>query len=206
MKIDPEKFLANLAAELSEVRGRVTTIEDQRLVDRLGQMRDAVSDLAGLVAALQPVEEEPRDPGPVVAPNWADLDQEQAANAWEVLVTWCREVYRPMYAEKQWRPCWYRHPVLRVQLSWLCANWHWSYMANCPPTRPAEWHTRWWPSVSTFMNDELSRCGLATDQLLAPVHPVPKDIKENGFEDGRMSTYIERDIARRPPPPDPDND
>lgn len=206
MKIEPERMLANLAADLAEVRTRLQLIEGQRLVDQMGQMRTTLGDLAELVAALQPVEEEPQDPGPVVAPNWADLDQSQAAEAWEVLVTWCRDVYRPMYALQQWRPCWYRHPLLRIQLSWLCANWHWSYMAKCPPTRPAEWHTRWWPSVQSFMDEELRRCGPSTDQLLGPVHSPPKGIEGNGFEDGLMSAYIERDIARRPPPPNPDDD
>ncbi|NUT46106.1 MAG: hypothetical protein HOV94_02130 [Saccharothrix sp.] len=213
MPIDPDKLLAHIAGDVRDLGRRVDGIEKAKLPEHLRDLTTTVQALVETVEALQPTDED--EPMPVgYVPNWAVLDRDQAAKVWADLVDWCRTVLHPMYASEIWRPCWYQHPRLRIELTWLWAAWRYSYEPKAPPTRAAEWHTRWWPHLAGVVADELKRCGLASDTLFQPVHPVPArpddyDEDRHGWilgetdfaDDEQLGRWIEADCARRPEPP-----
>ncbi|MFI9031143.1 hypothetical protein [Streptomyces sp. NPDC053560] len=222
MKLDPMEMLLRLTGDLSEVRGRVQELEDQGLATALEGLGKKVGDLretlAAVVAAVQHMQAEPEEEEepdwPGTTPNWTDeLDQDQARELWDWLTKWCQNILWPIYAERVWKPCWYRHARLRMELTALCANWHWAYTKNAPPTRVSEWHARWWPHAERVLREELKDCGLPREDLPAPKHPVPAPLrptKENprppappftaeDFADHKFLERVEKDIARRPP-------
>lgn len=215
MALDPERFLATLAGDVLDVARRVDAIEHAALPEQIEALGVTVTALFEAVDALRPPDEDaPLSVGYV--PNWAVLDREQAAKVWADLVDWCRTVLHPMYAADIWRPCWYTHPRLRIELTWLWANWRYSYDPKAPPNRAAEWHTRWWPHLSGVITEELKRCGPVSDTLLEPLDPVPPrpadyDEERDGWilgerdfaDDEKLGQYIQRDCARRPEPKKP---
>jgi hypothetical protein len=202
MRLDPETLLTNLIGELSDMRGRVTTLEEQDLPATLDGLKATLTGIVEAVEKLQPVDEDSAD-GPGTAPDWTQVDQEEARELWEWLLKWCGGVLYPMYGSPVWRPCWYRHPQLRVELTWLCAYWFWAYEKTAPPTRAAEWHSRWWPHVKKVMQEELAQCGHdAGDPDRVMKHAVPPEQSENDFVDSQeqLDAVVEAHIARRPAP------
>ena len=168
-----------------------------------------------MVEKLQQLQEEPEEEeeadGPGTAPDWTQVDQDQARALWDWLLEWCQNILWPTYAEEVWKPRWYRHQRLRIELTWLCAYWYWSYEPKSPPTRAAEWHARWWPYVEKVMREELSRCGYVSENLREPRHAYPVDVKDadgnlvqqapysgDDFADDELFASVERHIARRP--------
>ncbi|MCQ4045812.1 hypothetical protein ACFOSC_27960 [Streptantibioticus rubrisoli] len=206
MAISPEKMLTALAGDVADVRRRVEALEEQDLVQGIEGIKITLGDIIEAVEQLQAQQEEEEPSGPGSAPDWTKVNQEEARELWHWLTLWCRDVLRPMYAESIWRPCWYEHPQLRVQLTWLCAYWHWSYeKKTVPPTRAAEWHVRWWPAVKSFMVEEFRDCGYERPDAVM-LHPIPPPrpdgtvtLVETDFEDGGLHSYIEAHVARRPP-------
>lgn len=200
MNITPESLLLKLAEDLSGLRGRVSAIEEQDLLGAIGELQEALDRIVEEVSKLQPPEEEEEESkGPGTAPNWAAVDQEQAKVLWEWLIEWCATVLHPMYALDVWRPCWYAHPRLRIELTWLCAYWHWAYEKTAPPTRAAEWHARWWTHVRDVMKRELANCGhQVPDRKME--HVVPDTQDEADFSDDDMRPYVAEHVARRPLP------
>ena len=223
MKLDPMEMLLRLTGDLSAVRTRVQELEDQKLGEALegldtkvGQLKET---LAAVVEAVRKIQEDPQEEEapdwPGTTPNWMDdLDQEQARILWDWLTEWCQNKLWPFYAQHVWKPCWYRHPRLRIELTSLCANWYWSYSKGAPPTRVSEWHARWWPHVEKVLKEELKNCGMPRDDLKNPKHPVPVPIRpteaepnppkpaytESDFVDPGFLGLVEKDIARRRPP------
>ncbi|MFJ8855211.1 hypothetical protein [Streptomyces sp. NPDC102437] len=214
MKLEPGDMLLALARDLSETRTtlnsgledaitRLETLEGQEFGDAITGLRKVIGDLAVAVQELQAEPEEAEEPeGPGTAPDWTNLDKKQCRELWEWLLTWCGKVLLPVYAGDVWRPCWYRHRQLRIQLTWLCAYWHWSYEKTAPPTRAAEWHTRWWPAIEKYMKEELKDCGYVSESLREPVHVITDDdgLTYDDFADHGLTEWKEADIARRPDP------
>jgi hypothetical protein len=216
--MDPERFLLELSSQLTEARssvtaldGRVGTLEQQDLSRRVGEIREQLGAINEVLRQLtsEPVEEEESD-GPGTAPNWIGADQQQARELWDWLLDWCQNILWPVWGQEVWKPCWYRHQTVRIQLTWLCAMWHWAYEKHAPPTRAAEWHLRWWPGVRDFMKAELNRCGYRSDNLPNPEHEVPVPNPDptgsqpayliTDFADDRILERVQKDIDRRPPP------
>ncbi|MEU5547178.1 hypothetical protein AB0G85_33180 [Streptomyces sioyaensis] len=219
MQLDPMEMLLRLTGDLSNVNGRVKTLEEQQVAAALAAFEEKMAtsvggleeQLAAVVAVIQQMqaepEEEPSD-GPGTAPNWNDVNQDQARELWDWLTSWCQNVLWPTYAQSVWKPCWYRHQQVRIQLTWLCAYWHWAYEQHAPPTRAAEWHVRWWPHVEQVLKKELKECGYPSDNLPKPRHPVPVPVADSAappapfsiddFVDHRFFERVEKDIARRP--------
>ncbi|MFF5893961.1 hypothetical protein ACFY72_35105 [Streptomyces globisporus] len=223
MRLDPMEMLLRLTGDLSAVRTRVTELEDAKLGEALdgldtkvGQLKETLAAVVEAVRQIQadPEEEEAPD-WPGTTPNWMDdLDQEQARVLWDWLTEWSQNKLWPFYAQKVWKPCWYKHPRLRIELTSLCANWYWSYTKGAPPTRVSEWHARWWPHVEKVLREELRNCGIPRDDLKKPKHPVPAPAvpteatpnppappwTEWDFAEPGFLAAVEKDIARRPAP------
>jgi hypothetical protein len=201
VQLSPETLLTTLIGDLAEVRGRVTALEEQELLDAINGLKRTLGEIVDAVDKLQTQEEESGDDGPGTAPDWTSVDQDQARELWDWLLEWSQNKLYPMYALEVWRPCWYRHPRIRVELTWLCAYWHWSYEKTAPPTRAAEWHARWWPHVEGIMVKQLARCGHADEDRGDLKHEVPADQAEDDFMDSaeQLREFVEAHIARRPP-------
>ncbi|MFI5987099.1 hypothetical protein ACIBEA_40320 [Streptomyces sp. NPDC051555] len=225
-KLDPMEMLLRLTGDLSGVRGRVQSLEDQdlavaleRLDENVGSLRETLAAVTVAIQQMQaePEEEEPEkevENWPGTAPNWTDdLDQEQARALWDWLTEWCQNKLWPIFAQPVWKPCWYRHTKLRIELTSLCANWYWSYDKKAPPTRSAEWLARWWPHVERILKEELNDCGLPRDGLQRPKHPVPVPVQAtadnptpappaftvNDFADPAFFEWVEGNISKRRP-------
>ena len=216
MRTDPEKFLLELAGQLTEIRssvstmgGRVSTLDEQDLAKKVGEVNERLGAITEVIAQMMAEPQEEEEEGVGTSPNWVGADQEQARLLWDWLVEWCQNTYWPLYARPNgvWKPCWFRHQRLRIQLTWLCANWHWGYEPKAPPTRAGEWHLRWWPEVEKIINKELAKCGPASDSNPSPVHeypvPTPGELPPytmDDFADDGILAFMEKDIGRRPKP------
>ncbi|MGO4417196.1 hypothetical protein AB4Z54_00065 [Streptomyces sp. MCAF7] len=216
MKLEPERMVLDLAQDLAETRSTLTNgladavarleaLEGAEYDDAIAGLRKLLGELSEAVQKLQETEEDPEPEGPGTAPDWTSLDKEQCQELWDWLLTWCGKVLHPVYAREVWRPCWFRHQQLRIQLTWLCAYWHWSYEKTAPPTRAAEWHMRWWPAIEKFMKDELKECGYVSESLRDPVHEIPQHgddaLDYDDFADHGLMDWVAKDVARRPDPP-----
>ncbi|MFE9334916.1 hypothetical protein [Streptomyces sp. NPDC006925] len=223
MKLDPMEMLLRLTGDLSAVRGRLQTLEDENLPatlegldTKVGQLKESLAAVVEAVGQLMAdPEEEPPPEWPGTTPNWTDdLDQDQARELWDGLTEWCQNTLWPIYARPVWRPCWYLHKRLVIELTALWRNYEWSYEDKAPPTRVSEWHARWWPHVEKVLEKELSNCGMPRDGLPKPRHPVPVPVQptmenenpppppftESDFVDHRFFERVEKDIARRREP------
>ncbi|MFD8026132.1 hypothetical protein ACFV6G_37675 [Streptomyces lavendulae] len=215
MRLEPGDMLLALARDLSEARttltsgledlaGRLETLEGAEYGDAIAGLRKVLGEVSDAVQELQDKGEEEEPEGPGTAPNWVELDKEQCQELWDWLLTWCGKILLPVYASEVWRPCWFRHQQLKIQLTWLCAYWHWAYEKAAPPTRAAEWHTRWWPAVKKVMQDELKDCGYVSDSLREPFHEIPQHgddaLAYDDFADHGLLDLVAKDVARRPDP------
>ncbi|MFF4607777.1 hypothetical protein ACFY12_34190 [Streptomyces sp. NPDC001339] len=200
MAITPEKMLTGLVGDVAVLDNRVKELEGKDPSSSITGIHEALADIMEKIAKLE--EKAPEEQAPPT-PNWATADQERARELWDWLIKWCRETLYPMYASEHWRPCWYEHPQLRIQLTWLAHFHDWAYEPKAPPTRAAEWHARWWPFIRdnilspTVLNSELFRCGhKVTDRKM--LHEVPIGADEAAFEDGGLDDYVKEFVERRP--------
>ncbi|MFJ8957337.1 hypothetical protein ACIRO1_45330 [Streptomyces sp. NPDC102381] len=200
MAITPEKMLTGLVGEVALLDDRVTKLEGKDPSSSIAGIHEALADI---MAKIEKLEEKPKEEQAPPTPDWTTADQDRARELWDWLIKWCRETLYPMYAREYWRPCWYEHPQLRIQLTWLAHFHDWSREPKAPPTRAAEWHARWWPFVRDSVlgpsvpNSELFRCGHKVEDRTM-LHAVPAHEDETAFEDGGLDSYVEEFIARRP--------
>ncbi len=170
MALDAEKVLSTLVGDVAVLRSRVEGFEALDVNDRLQlldqgllQLVDQMGTIARMLdEAQQEKEETEPEFDPTKVPDFLSLNQKQAAEVWEWLVTWCLTVLRRVYLGPRsgvWRPCWYQHRRVVIELIWACAFWHWSYAEGAPPSRAAEWHTRWLPHLQEFLAKQFAPCG-----------------------------------------------
>lgn len=140
--------------ERTRALGQAVETLDKRLEVLEGQgLADAVAELAQVVQRLA---EEPKGAKPSVW-NWGAFNPQQQAQAWEILLEWMEETFRPRwprayremlgYTDKP-NSCWYQHPDMLEALSGLMASYHWAYSdPESGPLRVAEWLDRWLPGA-----------------------------------------------------------
>ncbi|MFG3207924.1 hypothetical protein [Streptomyces sp. NPDC048192] len=224
MKVSVSDMLLTLTGNVSDARKRLAELENQKLKQgqedillKLGEHKEQLAAITEALAAMQAEPEpEPEPDWPGVSPNWTDdIDQDQARQLWDWMTEWCQNFLWPVYAQDVWKPCWYRHPRLRIVLTALRGAHQWSYeTTKVPPTRALEWEYRWWPQTEQLLKEELKNCGLPRDGLPNPKHkvPMPKQPTDEvpnpappaftikDFVDPGFFEYVERNIAKRRKP------
>jgi hypothetical protein len=183
MALNPELLLLELSKDLGDAKRRLELLEQLKLAENLGQLKEELKAITAYLQALAAQDEEDEEPerlNPAVVPDWRTLTADQAGDWWEVLVHWCREVLYPTYAyiAHVWRPCWYKHPQVVEELTWLCAYWHWAYQSKgAPPSRASDWHTRAWPHVRQQLEVLFERCFVPEGSLSTgrPAHRQPSE-------------------------------
>ncbi|PJN21114.1 hypothetical protein CG736_34795, partial [Kitasatospora sp. CB02891] len=133
----------------------------RQIAEQVGHFSLLVRELQESQEADGEDEEEEFDPSQV--PDFLSLTQEDAEVTWKWLIKWAGEVLRPNYLggrRSPWRPCWYLHRRVVLELIWCCACWHWAYsVKKAPPSRAADWATRWLPHLEAFLAKHLEPCG-----------------------------------------------
>ncbi|MEV8590891.1 hypothetical protein AB0424_28525 [Streptomyces sp. NPDC051180] len=206
MAIQPERMLTVLAGDLAVLKEgfgalveRIGKLEGKDPSTSIAGIHEALADILESIEELRPGSEE--EDGPPPTPNWATADQDRARELWKWLTDWCRSTLHPMYAREHWRPCWYEHPQLRIQLTWLAHFHDWAYEPKAPPPRAAEWHLRWWPQLrDQILIPEFEGCGhkdaSKADRVM--LHEVPIEEDQMAFEDGGLHEYIDEFVKLRP--------
>ena len=138
-----------------------------------------------------------------VLPCWAEMDREKAQKAWEQLVDWLCGVLIVRYpsSARELRPCWYLHPELVENLSWLHNAWTLAYRdGNSPISLAADWHLYWLPHVMKIAADATRKC---YDAGRHDPTADPDLTTENAVgisED--LDAYLNADLRNRPEPDD----
>ncbi|MBU3865536.1 hypothetical protein KN815_16060 [Streptomyces sp. 4503] len=158
--------------------------------------------------------------------DWTAMDQEQAKEAWDVLITWVRNVLAREYGwvgppngvfaaggyqipgspqtPPRIPPCWYRHREAVWELSWLCQEWHKLYKTSYgTPSKAGDWYDRYARGVKQRLVAALDKCrnGHVDDSWLTdPNHPeAPRGIDD----DEALSHWLSWDFSQRKPAPAP---
>ncbi|WP_433573965.1 hypothetical protein [Streptomyces sp. CA-251247] len=148
----------DLSRKLDETNQRLDTLEGQRLADTVEELSLVVSKLADKPEATR-----------FAVWNWAVMNPQQQAQAWEILLDWMEKTfrvrwprsYREMlgYAEAP-TSCWYRHPDMVETLTGLMASHYWAFTdPESGPLRVAEWLDRWLPGAVRQGQFILKECG-----------------------------------------------
>ncbi|MGR7000841.1 hypothetical protein ACU686_26780 [Yinghuangia aomiensis] len=156
-----------LGVELNKVERRLTD-EFGRV---FGDIEDKIGELADRIGELEP----PEGPAASAPWVWADMDGDQAAEAWEFLVTWLEEVLWPRHAESavHLTACWFRHPDVVEELSVLCQTWLVAYRSkDATAVKAAEWLDRWLPGAMRRCSVWLAPCA-DTHQGYLAARPEP---------------------------------
>ncbi|MFF9128431.1 hypothetical protein ACF09J_35195 [Streptomyces sp. NPDC014889] len=135
-----------LGRQLDEVNGRLNTLEEQKLADRLQELSLVVKKLA----------DKPESNAPVVW-NWNTFNPQQQANAWDILLKWVEGTFRVRwprsykemlgYSDRS-SSCWWQHEDMVESLTSLMMSHHWAYLdSEASPLRVAEWLGRWLPDA-----------------------------------------------------------
>ena len=166
--MDDSKVLQMLGVEVAGLKDRIEALEQAEPqagsgvdASEVAELRRAVSELAGGLAAL--AEEIAEDAGarPLRAPWWPGLAGAERQEAWHDLTVWVEEVFRQRHPEDYSKlgRCWYRHPDVVDDLGALRVAWHAAYRAKSPlPSAAVEWHDRWYPGVLGRITKALGSC------------------------------------------------
>ncbi|NEB60335.1 hypothetical protein G3I61_11610 [Streptomyces diastaticus] len=135
-----------LGRQLEEVNGRLDTLEEQKLGDRIEELALVVQRLAN----------KPEADAPAVW-NWKDFTPQQQVSAWEILLTWVEDTFRARWPRsykemlgytERGSSCWWQHPDMVETLTSLMMSHHWAYLdKEASPLRVAEWLGRWLPDA-----------------------------------------------------------
>lgn len=155
----------------------------------LDDVREHLSVLAERISALvEGSESETR------LPSWTEMDAEQARIAWTQLIRWMQTVLFRRYptSTEVIKDCWYRHPEIVEQLSWLHVAWALAYHnASSSISTAAEWHGRWLPAVLGRAREILKPCYIEhVDDSRVPPE------RHRGF-DASLDAFIRADLAQR---------
>ncbi len=137
--------LAALAAQLADLRGQVSAINER--LDQAGlradlnlaaRFEDLAQTVAGALDAAAPQ-------GPA-APYWIGLDHDTYHARLADLRRWADTVFRQHYGGYELRDCWPRHIHAIWELSTLAAEWHRTYGGTRTDlARALEFYDRWLP-------------------------------------------------------------
>jgi hypothetical protein len=206
------KDTTQLAERLGQVEEHTAgTREQLRGLDELDKQIKA---LKKAVDRLQPQEEPP-----AVLWDWTTMDQQQALQAWEELRAWVDDVLDEQLglvaipdemAKERTNlrvtvpPCWYRHPDVVWELSWLCQEWTKLYREGGTSRQAGDWWDRWLPGVLRRM--VLSPAFACTSGHVSPAEPAQGKNPQAEWEN-----VVGEDIAGRPAPkpkgsPESDNE
>jgi hypothetical protein len=211
--------LAALAIDQTALRRRIDTLADQ-----VGQGAQALADLPKVARDVRALTEQIKTlqegggPEPVLW-DFSAMTRQQAEQAWEILITWVREVlagvYRLLASPVQARPpgdlahlglaespgsskrvmvpaCWPQHPDVVAELGWLAQAWLETY--RCPAGSPiraaADWHERYLPGVLHRITQTSSA---ANCEMLGHTNPPPP----GRVDDAQLSEAIRTDLAHR---------
>ncbi|KAB1943166.1 hypothetical protein F8271_10375 [Micromonospora sp. ALFpr18c] len=190
-----------LGAEVHQLREQfadLTGIGEQ--VTTLGE------DMVSLQEVVQQLLAEQSDK-PVRVWDWSAMNKEQAAAAWHTLIDWVRDILAGTYGlvgptggrRDKIPACWYRHPDVVTELSWLCQEWHRLYRsAKGTPAGAGEWHDRWLPGTINRLRSDSTMAACLNDDR--HVEPRPT----NSIDDNSaLVAVIEADMAARPDAPAP---
>lgn len=163
-------------------------------------------DSGGDILALQTTTEhlsaalEAKEAKTPALPCWAELDADAAQKAWEQLVDWLCGVLIVRYpsSASALRPCWFQHPELVENLTWLHNAWTLAYRdPNSPISLAADWHIYWLPHVMTVASAATRKC------YDKGVHDPTADsdlTSDNVIGiSADLDTYIADDLTNRPP-------
>lgn len=225
--------LGPLQLAIDHLEERTAGLHDE--VQALAPIREALTKLTEQVKQiaedLQALAADPAEEKLAVW-NWSfkdGMDQEQAAEAWGVLVDWVRSELQGSYGWVGWPedmfaktsggygsvgsgpmtepripPCWYRHRKAVFELGWLCQEWLKIYRTSYgTPSRAGDWHDRYAPNVKRRLTTALSKCiekGVHVDD------PWVTDSSQPGAplaidDDEALTHWVSWDLRYRPEPP-----
>jgi hypothetical protein len=173
--VPPHETLAALAAQIADIRQKVTYLD--AVIDRAGllaagDIRRRVSrltadlgTLASQVEAQAATLAKALTAGPrAQAPTWAGLRPEDRDKQLTELTQWVDGMLRPSYPHSAPAACWPNHRQAVWELSTLAAEWRRIYQRPAPDLAGAlDFHDRWLPGVArrlaTIQTDcTTSRC------------------------------------------------
>jgi hypothetical protein len=158
--VPPHETLAALAAQIADIRAKVTYLD--AVIDRAGLMAAGdirrrvsrlttdLSKLAAQVEAQGAALAKALATGPrAQAPTWAGLTPEDHATQLADLTAWVEDVLRPCYPDSAPATCWPHHWQAVWELSTLAAEWRRIYQRPAPDLAGAlDFHDRWLPGVT----------------------------------------------------------
>jgi hypothetical protein len=150
--------IAALAAQLAELRGQVSAINDRLdqagmhgdldLAARFEQLAQTVGDTLSAAAPRQPP-----------APYWLGVDADTYTRQLTELRHWADTVLRQQYGGYELRDCWPRHIHAIWELSTLAAEWHRTYSGKrLNLDRALEFYDRWLPGTMRHIAQITVKC------------------------------------------------
>ncbi|MFD8386574.1 hypothetical protein ACFV2X_50135 [Streptomyces sp. NPDC059679] len=225
------------ALDLGPVQDAIDHLEErtaglQEEVDGLAPLRDGLTALTGAVAKLRqdldafaakPEEEK------LALWDWTAMNQEQANEAWFILIDWVRDVLAGEYGwvgppadvfaagghalpgsgpqtPPRIPPCWYRHREAVWELSWLCQEWIKLYKTSYgTPSKAGDWYDRYARGVKQRLVTALAKCrnGHVDDPWAWTTDPNHISAPRGIDDDEALSQWLSRDLTQRQPAPAP---
>jgi hypothetical protein len=158
--VPPHKTLAALAAQIADIREKVTYLD--AVIDRAGllaagdirrrvsRLTTDLSKLASQVEAQAATLAKAMAAGPrAQAPTWAGLSPEDHDTQLAELAEWVDGMLRSSYPDSAPAACWPNHWQAVWELSTLAAEWRRIYQRPVPDLAGAlDFHDRWLPGVA----------------------------------------------------------
>ena len=158
--VPPHETLAALAAQIADIREKVTYLD--AVIDRAGllaagDIRRRVSrlttdlgKLASQVEAQGTTLAKALTGGPrAQAPTWVGLSLEDRDTQFAELTEWVEGMLRPSYPDSAPAACWPNHWQAVWELSTLAAEWRRIYQRPAPDLAGAlDFYDRWLPGVA----------------------------------------------------------
>lgn len=186
MQTRMERQIADLAREIDAIVRDADPDDEDDTGGYLTQLGGQLQELATALEELAGRERRVR------VPCWIDLKAEEALQTWKDLEHWIATVLFARYEGRHdWIPCWYLHPQLVEELTWLWKAWEYAYRnPKATPGLAGEWHTRWWPHVRGRLREGTRGC---TSREHKEPYNIDVPIANDGFE-----AHVTADVAARP--------
>jgi hypothetical protein len=158
--VPPHETLAALAAQIADIRVKVTYLD--AVIDRAGllaagdirtrvsRLTTDLSTLTSQVEAQAATLAKALTAGPrAQAPTWVGLSLEDRDKQFAELAEWVDGLLRPSYPDSAPAACWPNHWQAVWELSTLAAEWRRIYQRPAPDLAGAlDFHDRWLPGVA----------------------------------------------------------